>query len=354
VKTIAQFPHGDRRDAHLYLFADHISIRIQDLQAFARRRDFQYLLKLNSVVDLRLSLIILFLIFLSCAPGAKEEPRDDSNLKITYDQHKGTISVFGANEEAPLLVQNAQEGTRPYIHLIMAPDGKGELTELSPSHHKHQTGLYWGLKEVNGRDYFMNWKEDYWRRVSADVLTSMGSAVKWQTVYELLDSTTTPILRETQTWSFERSEGKLLLDLVWRGQALKDVTMSKFYVGGLFLRMPWRPGIPAEAVNSAGQRNAEAEGQRAIWNDVSVRVNGREDMAHITIFDHPDNNGFPNAWRVDNELGVGPSRQISGDWSIRQNETEVIRYRLIIYTGERDEPFIHRLWKAYACELVDL
>ena len=39
---------------------------------------------------------------------------------------------------------------RPYIHPIVSPDGKGILTEYSPGHHKHQTGLYWGFTRING------------------------------------------------------------------------------------------------------------------------------------------------------------------------------------------------------------
>src|SRR5688500_20260194 len=41
------------------------------------------------------------------------------------------------------------------------------LTEYSPAHHKHQTGLYWGFTRLNGRDFFHNPQGDYWRRVSA-------------------------------------------------------------------------------------------------------------------------------------------------------------------------------------------
>ena len=305
-------------------------------------------------MDSRLLLIVLVFRLMSCAPGTEKKSETGSGLRLEHNEDKGTIGVFKADENKPLLVQNAEEGIRPYIHPITAPDGKGELTEFSPPHHKHQTGLYWGLKEVNGRDYFMNWKKDYWRRVSADILTAKGNEVKWQTVYELLDEKGVPLLKETQTWSMLESDGRYVLDLVWRGDAARDVTMGQFYVGGLFLRMPWRAGIPAEAVNSSAQRNSDAEGQRAIWTDVAVQVDGRADMAHITILDHPDNSGFPIPWRVDNELGVGPSRQIIGDWSIKQNETEVVRYRLVVYTGERKEELIHTLWKAYACEPVAL
>ena len=62
--------------------------------------------------------------------------------------------------------------------------------------------------------------------------------------------------------------GRFLLDLTWRGEARRDVTIGKYDYGGLFLRMPWRQGINGEVVNAARQRNARAEGQRAMWVDV--------------------------------------------------------------------------------------
>jgi hypothetical protein len=117
--------------------------------------------------------------------------------------------------------------------------------------------------------------------------------------------------------------------------------------------MPWHEGIPGEVVNAAGQRDGEAEGQRALWTDIGMHIEGREDWGHIAIFDHPDNHGFPIPWRVDNELGVGPSRQILGDWKINQGETEVIRYRLVVYTGDFNESTLSRAWKEYVCEQIN-
>ena len=247
-----------------------------------------------------------------------------------------------------LLKQHVHANIRPYIHPIIAPDGNGTLTEFSPAHHRHQTGLYWGLKKVNGRDYFMNWREGYWRKVSASVIVQQGTTVKWQTTYDLLDEDTTIILTETHSWSMKQVDKKYILDLEWRGVAKKDVTMEKFYVGGLFLRMPWREGIDGQVINSEGKVNGEAEGQKARWADIGLQIEGRKDKAHVAIFEHPANSGFPNAWRVDNELGVGPSRQILGDWSIQNGKSEIIRYRLIIYTGEFDDKNISRLWKEYS------
>lgn len=285
----------------------------------------------------------------ACVPPQPNTGETPSVLRLSVNEEQGTISVLRRDGEV-VVTQHSRTGVRPYIHPIMAPDGKGKLTEYSPSHHKHQTGLYWGLKRVNGRDYFMNWQEDYWKKISAGAVDKTAVRVKWQTLYHLLDEQGNAILAETQTWSFEERKGKFIMDLVWNGEALADVTMGKFYVGGLFLRMPWHEGIRGEVISATGRRNGEAEGQRAIWNDIGIEVEGRDDLAHIAILDHPENPDFPVAWRVDNELGVGPSRQILGDWTIRKGNAVSFRYRLLVYTGDFDRTKVNEAWKEFVCE----
>ncbi len=297
-------------------------------------------------------LIALFIVFVFISyQGIAQAPRANKQraetLRIEQDQTAGTISVFSGKVNEPILTQVAKKQERPYIHPITAPDGKGVITEYRPEHHVHQTGIYWGLKLVNGRDYFMKWQDDYWRGISANVMKEKGEQVKWQTVYDMLDEKGNTIMVETQNWSMQKYDGRYILDLEWRGEAKRDITMGKFYVGGLFVRMPWVQGTIGEIINSAGQRNMEMEAQRAIWSDVGIKVDGRDDFAHIAIFDHPDNKAFPTPWRVDTQLGLGPSRQILGDWKLAKGETEVIRYRLLIYTGELDKAELTRFWKKF-------
>ena len=111
------------------------------------------------------------------------------HLRVERSQDGETISVYRAGSQEPLVTQNARKDFRPYLHPINAPDGKGVLTEYSPGHHKHQTGLYWGFTRVNGRDYFHNPTGDYWRKVSAEIVQDTGTSVQWRTVYDLLDET---------------------------------------------------------------------------------------------------------------------------------------------------------------------
>ncbi|MCR9229070.1 MAG: PmoA family protein [Flavobacteriaceae bacterium] len=275
----------------------------------------------------------------------------ENTLYIITDSINESLIISRSKDKSDsVLTQVVKAGIRPYIHPIAAPDGDGVLTEYGPGHHLHQTGLYWGLKRVNERDFFMNWKQDYWKKESSTVLEHSGEMVKWQTKYGLLNEKGEVILDEVQQWSMEEREGSFILDLEWQGSAREDVTMGEFYVGGLFLRMPWKKGYNAEIVNSDGKKNLEAEAQRAIWADVGIQVPGRTDLAHIAMMDHPDNRAFPTPWRVDSQFGLGPSIQILGDWKIPKGSTETIKYRLLIYTGNRDNDLIARTWKEFVCE----
>ena len=315
--------------------------------------------------------IWIFLILLGCSQEPSSSP--SAGFYIEQDSVNGTLSIFRKGGNSPLLVQNAAPGMRPFLHPIMAPDGNGALTQFSPGHHKHQTGLYWGFTRVNGlgapidtvnkwfynpekpdhirdqigRDYFHNNGDSHWKRQGIAVIQAEGDQVKWQTVYHMLDQQGTPLLEETQVWELTEKDQQLLISLEWRGKALKDVTINQFSYGGMFLRMPWQEGIEGEVVNAARQRNEKAEGQRAMWVDVGMEIEGREDWGHIAIFDHPQNEGFPTAWRVDGQLGVGPCRAISGDWEIPSGQTEIIKHQLVAYTGALDDVAMRALWDDY-------
>lgn len=304
--------------------------------------------RINWLIALSL-LAVLFFAFTDLPVNAKGIAVESKNeLFIKEDKSSGTISVYRVGAAKPLIVQNAQVGFRPFLHPIAAPDGKGVLTEYSPGHHKHQTGLYWGFTRVNGRDYFHNPGAEFWKRVAVNVVEEKGEEVKWQTVYDLLDEQGTSILTETQNWSMQEENGKFILSLEWRGEAKTDITIGKYDYGGLFLRMPWKEGIKGEVMNAARQRNEKAEGQRAMWVDVGMQVEGRNDLAHVAIFDHPDNKGYPLHWRVDGQMGVGTARAKETDWKINKGETEVIRHQLVVYTGTLNDIKLTEQWTKFS------
>ena len=294
-------------------------------------------------------LLSVLLVCFGCASKSTHEAsvNDTTILRIEYDSAAGSISAFRSDEKTPILTQNAKEDFRPYIHPIVAPDGKGVLTEYSPGHHKHQTGLYWGFTRVNGRDYFHHPSDGYWKRVSAKVIQGEGKIIKWQTTYDKLAEDGSAVMTETQTWSMMEIKGKYYLDLEWKGEAKTDVTIGEYDYGGLFLRMPWKEGIPGEVINAARQRNDKAEGQRAMWVDVGMQVDGRDDLAHIAMFDHMDNERFPQPWRVDAQLGIGPALTRLGDWKISKGKTETLQYRMVVYGGVLNDVEMIKAWETY-------
>jgi Methane oxygenase PmoA len=100
-----------------------------------------------------------------------------ASLTLRQDDATNAISAFRQSAAQPILTQNARPDCRPFLHPIVAPDGRDVLAELSPAHHKHQTGLYWGLKQVNGRDYFHNPGAGFRRKVSSAPLVAEGESV---------------------------------------------------------------------------------------------------------------------------------------------------------------------------------
>ncbi len=271
---------------------------------------------------------------------------------VASNENADQIVIHRQGVANPILTQAAQADFRPFVHPIVAPDGRGVMTEFSPTHHTHQTGLYWGLTRVNGRDYFHHPEGSYWKRVAASVLkaksSSPGDSVQWQTVYDLLDESGNGVLRESQIWTMRDFKDQYVLELEWTGEALVDVTVGKYDYGGLFLRMPWKPGIPSKVVNNARQVDQRAEGQRAVWTDVGIQLEGRSDMAHMAIFDHPQNKGFPQPWRVDNQFGIGPVRARLGDWTIAKGQKEIIRHQIVVSTGELNDVALTKRWSEFS------
>ena len=263
-----------------------------------------------------------------------------SELKLIEESNQVIVML---NDKA-ILTQVAKADFRPYIHPIIAPDGKGELTQYSPGHHKHQTGLYWGFTRVNKRDHFHNPGNGYFQRKSLKAIDKLGDKVSWEVVYELIDAKKQAVMTETKIWSFKVDADNYVLDLSWTGKAIQDVTIGKYAYGGLFLRMPWTGGIKAYAINSDDLKNKQAEGKRAKWVDVAMQVKGRRNLAHVVMMDHPDNPGYPSPWRIDNQLGVGPCYARLGDWTIPKGTSTTFKHRLFIYTGEQNKSLIEKSW----------
>jgi hypothetical protein len=255
------------------------------------------------------------------------------------------IRIYREGWDAPLVVQNAFAGKRPYIHPVCAPDGAGVVTEDAPPHHPWQHGLYVGLNDVNGVGFWTEKETDgtfhpepLRKPVTVDGFPAWGVRTAWR------DPAGKPLLTEVQNWHFEDRGDYFLLRLAWSLAADTDLRFGAYPYGGLFLRMPFRAEVGGVAENSEGQRNADAEGQRARWVAVTMPVEGRETPVTVAILDGPDNPEHPTPWRVDGQLGVSPSRSIAGAWTLARGEMASFAYVVVVQTGEPNRALIEEVW----------
>jgi len=263
-------------------------------------------------------------IAIAIAGGSQASRTATNSLRIQLDERRGTLSVYRAGRREAILTQHAPLDQRPYLDQMSAPDG----------------GILSGLSSELTR------AEGSWRRMSFSVNSRAGQEVGWQTAYNVEDASKNVVLAQTERWSVREENGRFLIDVEWRGTAktdVPDVTLSS-----LFLRVPPARGAAAEIVNAARQRNERADGQRAMWIDVALRIDGHDAPAHVALFDHPDNRSYPQAWRVDRQSGIGAIKPADSDWTIKKGETETVRHRLVLYTGALNDVEMTAAWSNYS------
>src|SRR5688500_11279453 len=172
---------------------------------------------------------------------------------VTSDRveiYRAAAALAAAAEPArPILVQHAARDRRPYIHPIVAPDGRGgELTEDAPPHHPWQHGLYVGLNDVNGVGF---WTEGLHAtnaptdgtihpHLASASVDPDGRAASWRVASEWRGPDGGTILEDAQSWTLLDRGDAYALDLSWRLRAAggADVRFGQYAYGGLFLRMP--------------------------------------------------------------------------------------------------------------------
>jgi hypothetical protein len=264
------------------------------------------------------------------------------------------VAIRRPGAPTPLLVQNAPAHRRPFIHPLAAPDGAGELTEDMPAHHPWQRGLYVGLNDVGGVGF---WKEGTGAVGETDgtfhpaplaAPRLEGKLASWEVYTQWQAPGGAPVLEETQAWCLRDEGGFCELELAWTLRALRPARFGQYPYGGLFLRMPYREEQGGTALSSEGLGFPLAEGRPARWVALSMPLPGRRGQAGVAMLDHPGNPGHPVSWRVDNQLGLAPSRCIGGDWSLDQGESTTSRYRLYLSCGPIDPEAVAAQWRAFA------
>jgi hypothetical protein len=267
----------------------------------------------------------------------------------------------GEEPYAPVVAFHCKPGERPYLHPVHGPNGGPVLSQDRPSDHPWQHGIFTGLHQVNGLDF---WQEHRFPEKSGVVrledigdLRGDADAVSWRATSRWLTRAEEPVLLETQRWTVRRgNEDWYPVDLEWTLRGLTDVTLGKHFCGGLAVRLVYN--AEHEILNAAGQDRSAAPEQPAAWCDVSAPFDGSRSWTGadimagawhgVAVLDHPSNFGFPNRWRVDQQGLINPSPSISGAWGLARDEERSFRYRLIVHAGKADRALLSRLHQELA------
>jgi hypothetical protein len=273
-------------------------------------------------------------------------------LHASHDPHR--IEIFIGDATTPCVTQHAAPNHRPFIHPLLAPDGSTVLTEDAPAHHPWQHGLSAGLNDVNGAGFWTEGLHEPHRKIDGsfhplplEAPQVKGDRAAWLVRCEWRSITGEVLLVETQQWAMRAASPAYFLQFTWTLTAQADLTFGQYDYGGLFLRMPFHKARGGEALNSAGQRNADAEAQRARWCAVSMPVSDAGNWAGVALFDHPSNMQFPTPWRVDHELGVGPSPCIAGAWHLQAGNARRFTHGVLPFMGRADASMIEHHWKEF-------
>ncbi len=275
----------------------------------------------------------------------------DMSWSCAWSERRGAI--FRAGGDEPILVQEAPEKGRPYIHPLRSPEGGGVLTENAPGHHPWQHGLYVGLNDVNGVGF---WTEGLASNSELDGLFACSDmeeaqqtaeSVQWSVACRWSYPDGRPLLDERQEWTWAQVDGAYELDMRWTLTARANIHFGAYDYGGLFLRMPYRGETGGAVLTSEGHAFPEAEGQRARWVAVWMPIAGEPEGAGIAIMDHPNNPEHPVPWRVDNQLGISPSRCIAGAWDLAEGVSTTNCYRVVVFSRAIDADNLADRWERF-------
>ncbi len=224
--------------------------------------------------------------------------------------------------------------SRPYLHPVKDSTGQVTLTEDKPADHPWQHGIFTGLHQVNGQDFWTE-KEGQQRFVRLTDIVQEQDHAGWRSVSEWVTPKGEVVLEESQTItvSLPTTANTYSLDIDWTLEAREAaVKIGRYDFGGLAVRMAFDPAH--QVLNSNGATNKTASGQRATWSDVSRRFG--TNTYGIALLDHPANLGYPSTWRVDSYGFINPSPSIQGDWSLDAHQSRTFHYRAVVHQGAGD------------------
>ena len=257
--------------------------------------------------------------------------RAEKKVDVFIDGDIFTSYIYPSNLEKPVLFPvRTSAGTVITRGYPLEPRG-GERVD-----HPHQVGVWFNFGDVNGFDFWNNSsaipaeKKSHYGRVlhrgvkraeSREDLGVLEVAADWQVPAE--DGSWHTLLQENTIFEFGGDDNTRTIDRITQLTAQEDEVVFTDNKEGMFAIRVAREfehpsdeplvftdangnpekvekldneGVNGNYLNSEGIEGADAWGKKASW--VSLSSNIAEESISISIFDHPDNSGYPSHWHA--------------------------------------------------------
>lgn len=285
----------------------------------------------------------------SSIPRCEVVPMSDDSVRFQIDGRHVTSWHF--TEEAP----------RPFFYPLMGP-GDTELTRMGhpgAPNHDHHRSVWFAHHKVLGIDFWGDLtdaviRQSQWLAYEdGNEEARMGVKLLWQDGHD-----PSPLLQQTLLVAViphQQDQWILELQSTWMPNS-EEIELEKTNFGMIAVRVArsisavFGKGKLQDSHGRIGER--AIFGKRAEWMDYSgpARCGGAksERVVGVTLFDHPQNVGYPCHWHVRDDGWMGASVGFAGPIQIRKTEPLVLRYQLLVHDGDCDAKANKECLQAFA------
>lgn len=293
---------------------------------------------------------------------------------LTIEQVKGAVCVACSGQ--PLVRYEAETAaSKPHFSLLALPPTAerraGENVVLAGPHdHVWHLGLFFAPRCIDGVNFWESEQlahagERYGScratgaartQAHEDGSVSLAHDVRWHTSDdETVVSENREIRLHPPDGNAYRIDWTMVLTAVGRDRVWTS-DGEHGDCGGFSFRSPRSmEGTGGDVINSEGASRVEGvHGRPARWADYTGKLDGsldlrRPDRAGVTVFDHPANPGYPNAWTaMTRPFGFMAANLTFGTpWTFKKDEPVTLRFGVLVHYGAPDRQRIEGAYAAF-------
>jgi hypothetical protein len=344
---------------------------------------------------LKYFLCILFITLVACKSNTEER----TFFKLVHNESEQQVDIFIKNKlfTSYLYSDTIAHLKKPVLYPINSPKGnpitRGFPLNTRPAEridHFHHIGFWLNYGDVNGLDFWNNSdaipKENAARygqikhRQITKMIDGVGNALL-EVFMDWLKPDGTVILEEKTQFIFYADSSTRAIDRITQLSTVDEPVDFKDNKEGMIairvarsLEHPdTKPillsdaegkainepvldneGVVGQYLSSEGIKGIDVWGTRAKWISLSGAVNSEK--ISVTIFDHPQNIGYPTYWHARgyglfaaNPLGqkVFSNGKEELNFSLQKGESVVFKHRILIKSGETSSAEIEQEYQQF-------